>query len=162
MSDEDVEWLKGTPFSQWFKKLEELEKKLDYEVTFLKEFDEAHEHHSWNERIEVLEKLSERNRLRVDELKEYRHNWVTPRYIKVQNAIAELKERYEEPWFFHRDKDGKKILTHIPNMFENIGTNREILREFFIDLEDYFGHKDHKKMKKKIKKYIKKLEGRKK
>ena len=38
--------------------IEVLEKKLDYELTFLKEFDEAHEHHSWNERIEALEASS--------------------------------------------------------------------------------------------------------
>lgn len=139
MTDEDREWLKGTPFSKWLKRLEELEQKLsnhyhgdigiwfnpeDYKgVKDRIENNEGRISEYYKEQCIRLEKLEKKLEKQEDEIiklgtckEDYNEGW--------DDAIKKYEERIENIL----NQRIEKLKEQINTIDETLGIRQEILR----------------------------------
>lgn len=113
--DDDKEWLKGTPFSKWIKRLEELEKKLDQIPSLIKRKDE---------RIERLEN-------NLGNTKFIQKSYIELDWDIHLKYIEELKTKSEGYLSMATDmtEGYKELAEQINNNNSSIGINRKEIKD---------------------------------
>lgn len=134
MSEDDKEWLKGTPFSKWITRLEELEKKINDSLLLPTIVTHGTDHTELQERIEKLESRLDSYRVQDnvswtslrEELSNVKNMKIFDHIYENENEIKSLKE-HDVFRIWNSMRTGGK--TTLKAFLYDVQRNTEILRE---------------------------------